>query len=130
MSNVNTYDARSASVVVDGRFITGFAEGSMVEWEKDEDNFSTMVDPQGNVGVAITNNSLGTITVTLAQTSPQLTYMKSLANSRKIFPIWVQAGEEKVGGTQAMVKKTPDGELSDEISDREFEVQVFDFTDR
>jgi hypothetical protein len=127
--SVYTYDAKAATVVADSRFLTGFAEGSMVEWEKDEDNVSVMVDAQGTVGVAKRNNTLGTITITLAQTSPDVPYLKKLANTGKVFPIWVQSGNEKVGGTQAMVKKTPDGELGDEISEREFEIQVFDYTD-
>lgn len=130
---MRTYDASQTTVTVDGRFLTGFAEGSFVEWEKDEENFDTKVSAQGEVGVAIRNNTLGTITVTLMQTSPDVAFLKKLANTRKVFPIWVQTSgdtKEKVGGTQAMVKKTPDGTLSDEIEDREFEIQVFDFTDQ
>jgi len=127
---VHTYDAKNSTVTVKGKIITGFAEGSMVEWEKDEDNFTAITDPQGTVGVAKVNNSLGTMTIVLAQTSPDNRYLKNLANTGEIFPIWAQSNNEKVGGTQAMVKKTPDGELSDEISEREYEIQVFDFTDQ
>lgn len=127
---VRTVDARETSVVMDGQFITGFGEGSFVEWEKDEDNFNAKVDAFGAVGVAITNNTLGTITLTLSQTSPQLALVKRLANSRKIFPIWITTANEKVGGTQAMIKQTPSGTLSDEIEDREVEIQVFDYTDQ
>lgn len=127
---VRTVDARETSVVMDGQFITGFGEGSFVEWEKDEDNFNAKVDAFGAVGVAITNNTLGTITLTLSQTSPQLALVKRLANSRKIFPIWITTANEKVGGTQAMIKQTPSGTLSDEIEDREIEIQVFDYTDQ
>lgn len=127
---VRTVDSRDTSVVIDGQFITGFAEGSYVEWEKDEDNFSAKVDAFGDVGVAITNNTLGTITITLSQTSPSLALIKRLANSRKKFPVWVTTPDEKVGGTEAMIKQTPSGGLSDEIEDREFEIQVFDYTDQ
>lgn len=127
---VRTVDSRDTSIVMDGQFITGFAEGSYVEWEKDEDNFSAKVDAFGDVGVAITNNTLGTITITLSQTSPSLALVKRLANSRKRFPIWVTTPDEKVGGTEAMIKQTPSGGLSDEIEDREIEIQVFDYTDQ
>jgi hypothetical protein len=133
MSNTYTYDAMQSTVVVDGRFITGFQEGSFVEWSKDEDNFSAKVSAQGDVGVAKRNNTLGTITLTLAQTSPDVAYLKKLANTGQMFPIWAQTGGdtlEKIGGTKAMVKKSPDGTLSDEIEDRQFEIQVFDYTDQ
>ncbi|MCM3598715.1 DUF3277 domain-containing protein [Metabacillus idriensis] len=124
-----TYDASLVTVVVDGRFITGFDEGDMVSWEKDEDNFTPKVDAQGFTAAAVVNNNLGTITIPLSQASPQLKFMKNLANTRKKFSIWIQSPDEKIGGTEAMVKKTPEGSFGDEISAREFEIQVFDYTD-
>ena len=44
--------------------------------------------------------------------------------------IWVnnKSIDEKMGGTKAMVKKTPALEQGAELADREFEFQVFDFT--
>lgn len=125
---MNVYDASAVTVTADGIFTTGFAEGSMVEFSKDEDNISTKVDAQGVVGVAKRNNTLGTITVTLAQTSPSLAQYTKLANTSKVISFWVQGGSEKVGGTEAIVKKPADGTFSDEIEDREFEVQVLDYT--
>lgn len=131
MGQVNVYDALQVSVVVDNIFITGFADGSMVECSKDEDNFSAKVSAQGDVGIAKTNNKLGTIKVNLAQTSPSVTFLNSLANSGKIFPIWVNSNsdvKEKIGGTKAMVKKPADASFSGEIESREYEIQVFDYT--
>lgn len=124
-----TYDASLVTVVVAGRFLTGFDEGDMVSWSKDEDNFDTKIDAQGFTSVAVRNNTLGTITIPLSQTSPDLKYMKELANRKEPFSIWITSPEENVGGAEAMIKKTPDGTLGDEINSREFEVQVFDFTD-
>lgn len=132
MPEVRTYDARETTVTVDGQFLTGFAEGSFVEWEKDEDNFNAKTDAFGDVAVAMTNNQTGTITITLSQTSPSLPLIKRLANTRAMFPIWVQTNgtiKEKVGGTQAMVVKSPSGTLSDEVEDREVEIRVFDYVD-
>ncbi len=126
---MGTYDASLVTVIVEGRFLTGFDEGEMVSWEKDEENFSTKIDAQGNTATAVVNNTLGTITIPLNQTSPDLKFMKNLANTKKEFPIWVQSPTEKIGGTRAMVKKTPDGSFSDETEAREFEIQVFDYTD-
>lgn len=130
MTAVRSYDARESSVNLAGQFITGFAEGSFVEWEKDEDNFSAKTDAFGDVAVAITNNQTGTITLTLSQTSPQLGLIKQLANARTIFPIWVTTPDEKVGGTQAMIVKSPSGTLSDEVEEREVEIRVFDYIDQ
>lgn len=130
MTNTYTYDASETTVTVDGRFLTGFAEGTFVEFSKDEDNFKVKVSAQGDVGVAKNNNKLGTIKVTLAQTSPDVSFLNKLANTGKMVPVWVQSSgdnKEKVGGTKAMVKKPADGKMSDEIEDREFEFQVMDY---
>lgn len=124
-----TFDASLVTVVVGTRYLTGFDEGDMVSWSKDEDNFDTKIDAQGFTSVAVRNNTLGTINIPLSQESPDLQYMKQLANSNTEFPIWVTSPKEKVGGATARIKKTPDGTLGDEINGREFEIQVFDFTD-
>lgn len=131
MAEVRTYDATNVTVMVDGQFITGFAEGSFVECEKDEDNFNTKISAQGDVAVAVRNNTLGTITITLSQTSPSISLLDKLANTKKQFPVSVISNnevKEKVYGTKAMVKKPANKTFSDEIEDREYEIQVFDYT--
>lgn len=129
MSTTN-YDSLDVTVTVDGTFITGFAEGSMVEGEKDEENFATSVGAQGDVAVSEVNNPLGTITITLQQTSPSVSFLNKLASSKKTVPVWViynGTPKEKFGGSQARVKKPATSSYSDEVEDREFELQVFDY---
>ncbi|AXI29450.1 MULTISPECIES: phage structural protein [Priestia] len=128
------YDAKLVTVTVDGRFITGFADGSFVSSEKDEESFSTKVGAQGDVAVSKTNNPLGTITMTVQQESPSNTFLKQKAKSLKPFPIWVTAPDgqgktEKSGGTQALIKKSPGKEYEEESGSREYEFQVFDYTE-
>lgn len=128
---IASYDAKNVSVTVDGVFITGFAEGSFVEAEKTENTFEASVGAQGDVGISEINNPLGTITLTVQQTSPSLAYLKLLAISKKIVPIWVISSNdvyEKVGGTQARVVKPAGSTFSNNIESRAFEIQVFDFT--
>ena len=38
---MGNYDANLCTVTVDGRFITGFEDGTMVSTEKDEENFKS-----------------------------------------------------------------------------------------
>jgi hypothetical protein len=127
------YDASLVTVTVDGRFITGFQEGSFVQAEKDEENFTTKVSAQGEVSIAFTNNPLGTITLTLAQDSPSLPYIIQKSKSKNPFPVWVTYNDgtvkEKAGGTRALIKKSPSKTFSGEIEDREVEIQVFDYTE-
>jgi len=129
---MSNYDANLCTLVVDGRFITGFDEGSMISAAKDEESFSVKVDAQGVPIVSETNNPLGTITATLSQTSPSYAYLMQKAKSSQEFPVWVTyAGvpAEKAGGTRARIKKTPDKEFANEAGGREFAFQVFDYSE-
>lgn len=126
---VRTYNPKDCVITVGGVYITGLGE-DMVSCEKDEDNFSASVGAQGDVVVNQSNNNLGTITVTVQGTSPQKDYLMGLAKSRGMFDVWVinKSIGEKVGGSQATMKKPPAMEQGTELADREFEIQVFDYT--
>lgn len=131
MPNIGTYDAKEVAVIIGGINITGFAEDTFVKASKDENNSSESVSAQGDVGVAVTNNGLGTITITLNQTSPSVSYLNNLANTSKIVDAWVKSNnevKETVGGTQARVIKPADVEFGAKISNREFEIKVYDYT--
>lgn len=126
---INGYDAKDVVIVVDGTYITGVGE-DMVTGSKDEDNITTSVGAQGDVVRSRVNNTLGTITLTVQPTCPQLPKLKSLAKKKEPFPIWVanhQLGI-KYGGTKADLKKYPDFEFGAESNDLEFEFQVYDYT--
>lgn len=128
---IATYDAKKVSVIIGGVMITGFAEKTFVEAEKEEETVKPHVSAQGDVGVAINNHSLGKIKIKLNQTSPSIPYMNKLARNSTMVPAWVISDndvKEKCGGSQAMVTKVPKVEFGDEITEREFEVQVFDWT--
>lgn len=126
---VKQYDSKDCVITVDGVYITGLGE-DMVSCGKDEDNFSTNVGAQGDVVVNRSHNRLGTITITVQGTSPQKSYLLGLANSGRMFDVWVinKSIKEKCGGSRAMMKKPPDLEQGAELADREFEIQVFDYT--
>lgn len=126
---ITNYNAKDVVVTVNNVYITGLGE-DMVSGEKDEDNVSTVVGAQGDVVVNEVNNDLGTITLTVQGTSPQIKMLKQLAKSKSIVPVWVNNKSigEKFGGSKAMIKKTPSLEYGAELADREIEIQVFDYT--
>lgn len=129
MAVINTYDARECVVTVGGVYITGLGE-DMVTCEKDMDNVSAVMGAQGDVVVNKINNTLGTITLTVQGASPQKRYLMDLAKTGHIFDIWVinKSIDEKVGGTQAIIKKTPALVQGANPTDRRFEIKVFDYT--
>lgn len=125
---VTQYNAKDCTIVVNSVFLTGLSE-DMVTGEKDEEMFTTSVGAQGDVVINETNNDLGTITVTLQGTSPQNSMMLDLAKAGTIFPIWVTNNSigERFGGSKARIKNYPSLEHGAELSDREYEIQVFDY---
>ncbi|MFB6475774.1 phage protein [Paenibacillus glucanolyticus] len=130
--HIASYDAKDVTATIDGTFITGFAEGTFVEGEKSEDTIEVSVGAQGDVGISEINNPTGTITFTLQQTSPSVSYLTRLANSKKIVPVWVISNneiKEKMGGTKARVLKPSGKTFSNNIEQRSFQVQVFDYTE-
>ena len=128
---VTTYDAKDVSVIVGGVYLTGFAEGTFVSYDKTEDRWTISTGSMGDTARAKVNNPLGTITVTLQQTSPQVSYLNKLAKSGKLVEARVihkGTNTEKIGGTQCFILKEAAGEFSNEISNREFTIQVLDMT--
>ena len=84
---------------------------------------------QGDVARAKVNNNLGTIKITLQQTSPFVAYLDRLANSGKLVAVSViAAGDPKEvnSATEAYVKKPADRTYSKSIEDREYEIQCLD----
>ncbi|SFL09645.1 Protein of unknown function [Paenibacillus sp. 1_12] len=123
-----TYDPKNVSITVDGVFMTGLGE-SMVEVSKDENNYDTKVGALGDAIRTKINNSLGTIKITLQQTSPQTTFLDNLANTGKLVPISIISYNEPkqtTTVTQAFLKKQADRKYGKDAAEREYEFQAMD----
>ena len=70
MANITTFDSKDLIVTVNNVNITGLGEDG-ASGEKDEAFFSTSYGVQGDCVVSVTNNDLGTVTITVQKTSPQ-----------------------------------------------------------
>lgn len=116
--------------------LTGFAEGSFISIEKDEDSITPVVGAKGNVAVARSNNRMYTVTLTLDQTSPSCADLDKLEAGFKRFEISVtnksdagssdaNAIDETFRASEAMVKKPAGRTYSSEIETREYEIQAF-----
>lgn len=124
---VTRYNAKDCTVLVDGTYITGLGE-DMVSWEKDEAYFETVVGAQGDVVKSEINNDIHTLTVIVQPTSPQFSYLVSLAKRTEPFPVWVvnKALGIRLGGTMANIMEAPEIALGAEAEDAEFTFAVFD----
>lgn len=125
---VTKYNAKDTVVAIDNFFVTGLSE-DFITGERQEAFFNTAVGAQGDIVENEVNNTLGTINLTIQATSPQYKTMLQYARAGKHFPIWVtnKSIGERFGGTDARFTNFPSAEYGAEISDREFEVTVFDY---
>lgn len=128
---MRTYDPNDVNVIIGGRAITGFAEGTFVAAERLEDNFTEYVGAKGEVALAESNNKTGEITITLESTSPSIGYLNDLANRKgasAVVPVSIvdlnDSGRITVSGAEARVRKPANYEGGKEISEREFVIFV------
>lgn len=125
------YNPKDVIIVVGGRAITGLAEGSFVAAEKTEDGFTEYVGAKGEVSIAENANETGTIRITLANTSPSISYLNGLANRKTIMAtnvIDMNDNGVRAGGTETIVRKPANAEWGIEVGNREFEIFVANFT--
>lgn len=123
-----TYNPEKLSVTVGGHFITGFSE-DMVEFEKDEENWTTKVGAQGDAVRSKVNNTLATLKITLQSTSPMVAYLDGLARDQNLVNIAViynGTPKETINSTSAFIKKPAARTYGNEVADREFEFQLLD----
>lgn len=125
-----TYDPKDVSVVVNGRVITGFADGTFINASKETENYIPHVGAQGEVSRAVNANPLGKITLTLKSTSPSNSEMNRLAKSKAIFPARVidrNDGSLAAGGSECWVEKPANIEYGAEVTSREWVIVVADY---
>lgn len=125
--SMTTYDAREVTTIVDGVIITGFQDGDMVTFGKDNSFVEVQVDAQGESAAAINNDRLGTFTVNLSSASPWNKKLMELANSRKQFAITIKHKTEVATATKAFVEKTPDGSFGKGIGSRAYTIKALDY---
>lgn len=123
---VNTYDPLDVNVVVNGSILTGFADGTYVTVERDEEGYTPHVGAKGEVSRARNANKMGKITVNLSQDSPSNSLLSKLANGKDMFSASVvdQNFGSTSGGNDCWIEKPTNLEFGKEISEREWIIVV------
>ena len=124
---VSTYDPENVNVVVDGFIVTGFADGTFVNVEQEEENYVSYVGAKGEVARSKNANKTGHITLTLKHTSPSNAVLNRLANSKGTFAASVIDQNDSsftAGGPECWIEKPASIERGKEISEREWVIKV------
>lgn len=125
------YDVKKVTVVVGGRYLTGFSSDSKVKVERMEDTQIEYIGVDGDVDTSINANNAGNVNIPLKSTSPSIAYLNQLANARKIISVSVidlNTNGVNATGTGAFVRKPMFPDKNKEIAEAEFELFVGDLT--
>lgn len=121
MSTFTQYSPNDVIVTFSALNITGFADDTFVEIERDEDGFTTYTGSDGNVCRTRNLNRTGKITITTMMTAPINTALAALAaideeDATEVYPIQVKdrSGEMLCSGAEAWIMKQPKVERSKE----------------
>lgn len=130
------YDPRKVAVIVNGREIVGFAEGTFIEGALSSERWSADVGAKGEVTFVRNADPTGTITITLKHNSPSNGFLHELFKQQDeegAEPITISVQdrnfEQDVGlsGSECRIIKWPDFSRGDEIEDAEWEFLVADY---
>ncbi|WP_150284354.1 phage protein [Rummeliibacillus sp. TYF-LIM-RU47] len=123
------YDASLITTTLNNAIVTGYKKGTFVTANFDEDRVNAESNAQGETSWSLNNSKLGTITLTLNQTSAFNKILNGYSNAKKFFPIYVDdpVNKERRGGTQGIVTKIADATYSDGVEARTYTIKVGDF---
>lgn len=129
-----TYDPKQVSMIVGGKIMAGFADGTYIEAERDEDSFMKKIGVDGEVSRAKNNNRGGKITITLMQTSPSNDDLSAFQQADEqtgqgVVPVILKDGSGRtlITSTAAWVKKPAKVNLAKEVETRQWILDVGEF---
>jgi hypothetical protein len=126
---IKTYDPANVVLTVGGAIISGYGEGTMVVFDRDEDAMTKHVGADGEVSRTKNANYSGSAAITLKATSNSNAVLGSYAlldelDSSGVVPMILK---DNLGHTlfasECWVRKAPSMEWAKELSEREW---VFD----
>lgn len=130
---VRTYDPKQCLIIIGGVPMSGFADGTFVSVERSSDTFTKVSGADGIVSRAKTNDRSGTLTLTLAQTSPSNDVLSGFQiadelTNNGIVPVLIKdiSGRSTYVSGFGWVRKPPTGEFGKEIADREWVLDLAD----
>lgn len=132
---MRTYDPKLINLDVNGTIITGYAEGTFISVEPNEDRITPYEGADGEISVAFRGAETATMTLTLARTSPSVPYLNELARKRAdagMFSVAVtdlNSNGTSVSSESCVLMSAPTFEYSQEVNELEYTIYMekFDF---
>ncbi len=125
MSDTKEYDPQKVQVIVGAAPVSGFAPGTFITVEQDENNFSTRVGADGEVTRTRLSNRMAVMNLTLLATAVFNAVLSGLEQTEVIFPVLLKDGATIISAGEAWVEKPPGFERSgDDSSDTEWIIRL------
>ena len=129
--SVKTYDPNEVICIVGGAIISGYADGTYLNVERDEQMFQKVEGADGFVYRAKSNNKSGVLTLTLQQTSPSNDVLSGfmvadeLTNSG-IVPVFIKdaIGTTVLVSGEGWVQQMPAVGYAKEVNNREWSIAM------
>lgn len=125
MATLRTYDPKAVTVVVGGKLIDGFGADTFVTVTRDDDDWQKMIGVDGTGARAKTNNTAGSISITLLHTSPANSLLMALVTADQqsatgAVPVLIRDtnGSTLCFAASAWVKKMPDVSFQKNVNER------------
>lgn len=127
---VKSYDPAQVSVIFAGIPVEGYADGTFIVAARDNPSFNKMVGSDGEGARAKSNDTGGSVTLTLMQTSISNDALSALAlldetTGDGVGPLLIKdgLGRTLIQAESAWLEKPADAEFAREISNREWVIQ-------
>ena len=129
--SVRTYDFKKYQLIVGNVPIQGYVDGTGINVETNEDDFTLVSGADGLASRSKSNNNTARLTITLKNTSASNSYLSFLRNSDKANNSGIRNvilkdfnGDTLITSPAAWVAKPATVELSKEITDREWIIDM------
>ena len=130
---VRTYDPKSVVITVGGVPMSGFADGTFLEITRDDAAFTKVVGADGTTTRVKSNNTGGSMTITLKQSSPSNDVLSAFAQADEltntgVVPILVKdlSGNSIYFSATGWIQKYPDSVFANEINNRAWVLDLAD----
>lgn len=132
---VETYSPKKVTVILGGKIITGFAEGTFITLEREVDSFTKVVGADGEVSRTANANKSGSATITLKQTSNSNDLLSALLIADELslqgqvpFLLKDGNGRTKAASPCAWIRRVPNSEFSSDQTTREWIIDLSELT--
>lgn len=132
---IETFDPKQLLISIGGVPMQGLADGTFISIERQEDAYTAVSGADGQVARVKSNNAIGTLTLTLMQTSSSNQVLSAFAladqrNNGGTFPVLIKdlQGTTLIFSAEGWIQRMPTIEYSKDMSNREWIITLSELT--